>query len=171
MKKNLDLVISALSNAGRSIFKFLKFIDWTLVSSYKALSNLIKQTKRLLVLSKVKQSISNVNETIQKSFPAEKALLNFSILSVFSFATNPYLNQSLYEQHFYSIGLKFFLDLVFLITMTAALVNAYSFIIREFKKFEEKQLLKRHERLLEREQERIQARRRSKPVKSLHVHC
>lgn len=163
IKDKLVLFISIFDAAGRTILDFFKFIDWTILSAIRSARNLVNAFKKFAPVAELRKATYDLNKFIEHTFPAERALMGFSILFVLAIAMNPWLSSSLFDQHFYSIGFKIFSDILFSISLLGAVVNAYSFIAREFRRFKTKQLKEHHQKLLEREKAC-----RHKPVKNLH---
>ena len=163
MKDKLDLLLTTFDSAGKTVLDFFKFIDWAILSAIRSVRNFINAVKNFTPMAELKKAAHSFNKFIQNTFPPERALISFLILSVLAIATNPWLSSSLFDQHFYSFGFKIFSDILFNISLLGAAVNAYSFIAREFRRFKAKQLKEYHQRLLEREKAC-----RHKPVKNLH---
>ena len=163
MKGKLDLLLTSVDSAAKGFIDFFKFIDWVMLSMFRSVRNFINAFRKFSPIASIKKSLYLLNKFITNSFPAEKALLNFSILFVLAIASNPWLSSSLFDQHFYAFSFKLFSDIIFAVASLGATVNFYSFVNREFRRFKAKQLKEYHQRLLEREK----ACRR-KPVKNLH---
>lgn len=166
VKNNLSLSLSNFDALGKTVLDFVKFIDWVVLSALRSVYVFINTVKNFRSMDKLTKSAYSFNKYILYAFPAKRSLINFSVLIVLAIATNPWLNNSLFNQHFYSLGFKIFLDILFSFSLIGAAIHSYSFIIREFKRFRIKQLKEYHNKLLEREKAC-----RQKPVKNLHSLC
>ena len=163
MKNKFELITTSIDSAVKTVVDFFKFVDWVILSAIRSIKKTINAIKNFAPLNELKKTTNSLNKLVQHTFPAERALLSFSILFVVAILSNPWLSSSLFEQHFYSFTFKLFSDLIFALSSFGAIANAYSLIVKEYRKFKAKQLKEYHQRLLEREKAC-----RHKPVKNLH---